>query len=112
MGELGAGSRVNGVRGAGEPAVAIAFVGVFAPEGDGPENPAYSAAGELLQARILRGLEDAGAEISAVFSMRTVASYPRTLRLLFGRSEQTVGSRWRARSSCTRSGVRAVRRCA
>ncbi len=98
MGEQGAGSRVNGGGKAGEQPIALAFVGVFAPEGDGPENPAYSAAGELLQQRILRGLEDAGAEISAVFSMRTVASYPRTRRLLFGRSEQTVGSRWRARS--------------
>lgn len=86
----------DGEKAAAQP-IAIAFVGSFAPEGDGPENPAYSAAGELLQQRMVRGLEDAGAEISAVFSMRAVPSYPQGRSLLFGRSEQRVGT-WRARS--------------
>jgi glycosyltransferase involved in cell wall biosynthesis len=76
--------------------IAIAFVGAFGLEGDGPENPAYSAAGHLLQERILHGLESAGADISAVFSVRTVPSYPRQ-RLLFGPGEQDVGGRYRAR---------------
>jgi glycosyltransferase involved in cell wall biosynthesis len=84
-----------GADGAAQP-VAIAFVGAFAPEGDGPENPAYSPAGHLLQERILHGLESAGAQISAVFSVRTVPSYPRQ-RLLFGPSEQSVAGRYRAR---------------
>lgn len=81
---------------AAEP-LAIAFVGAFAPEGDGPENPAYSAAGQLLQERILGGLERAGAEISAVFSVRTVASYPRGRQLLLPRSEQVLSGRYRTR---------------
>lgn len=76
--------------------IAIAFVGAFGLEGDGPENPAYSPAGHLLQERILHGLESAGADISAVFSVRTVPSYPRQ-RLLFGPAEQSVGGRYRAR---------------
>jgi glycosyltransferase involved in cell wall biosynthesis len=76
--------------------IAIAFVGAFGLEGDGPENPAYSPAGHLLQERILHGLESAGADISAVFSVRTVPSYPRQ-RLLFGPGEQPVGGRFRAR---------------
>ena len=96
-GEEGAGRRGPGGGGRAGAAHRARLRGSFSPEGDGPENPAYSAAGQLLQQRILRGLEDAGAEISAVFAMRSVPSYPRGRSLLFRRSEQSVGS-WRARS--------------
>lgn len=92
---MGETARGNEVQAAEEP-IAIAFVGAFGLEGDGPENPAYSPAGHLLQERILHALESAGADISAVFSVRTVPSYPRQ-RLLFGPGEQPVGGRFRAR---------------
>ncbi len=96
MGEKARNSHAEkGLEDAPQP-IAIAFVGAFGLEGDGPQNPAYSAAGHLLQERILHGLEAAGADISAVFSVRTVPSYPRQ-RLLFGAGQQEVGGRYRAR---------------
>lgn len=97
MGETVPGSEVQArENGDGSRPIAIAFVGAFAPEGDGPENPAYSAAGHLLQERVIQALESAGADISAVFSVRTVPSFPRG-RLLFGGGAQTVAGGHRAR---------------
>lgn len=97
MGEQVPGSG-GGENGKAPQPMAIAFVGVFAPVGgDGPQNPAYSAAGQLLQERLLHGLESAGAEISAVFSVRTVPSFPRGRGVLFGPSAQVVAGRYPAR---------------
>lgn len=97
MGEkvLGGEERMDGHGAAAEP-IALAFVGTFAMDGDGPHNPAYSPAGHLLQERIVQGLAGAGAEISAVFSVRPVPSYPRA-RLFWGPARQTVAGRFAAR---------------
>jgi glycosyltransferase involved in cell wall biosynthesis len=77
-------------------AVACAFVGAFALPGDNSNNPAYSQAGHLLQERLLTSLADTGIDVTSVFSLRTVASFPVDKRLWYRTARSRVADRFAA----------------
>jgi glycosyltransferase involved in cell wall biosynthesis len=76
--------------------IACAFVGAFAPPGNNLTNPAFSPAGHLFQERLLASLNDAEIEISQVFSLRTVVSYPRGDRVWYPAARGDIGGRFPA----------------
>lgn len=76
--------------------IACAFVGAFAPSGDNSTNPAFSPAGHLFQELLLASLDDAEIEISQVFSLRTVVSYPRGDRVWYPAARGDIGGRFPA----------------
>jgi glycosyltransferase involved in cell wall biosynthesis len=61
---------------------AVAFVGAIDSDGRHGGTPAYSPAGTLFQERLLAGLAAAGVEVSQVFAVRPLPSYPADRRLL------------------------------
>jgi glycosyltransferase involved in cell wall biosynthesis len=74
---------------------AVAFVGTIDSDGRHPGNPAHSAAGTLFQERLLEGLATAGVEVSQVFALRPLPSYPADRRLLLPSGRTTLLGRYR-----------------
>jgi glycosyltransferase involved in cell wall biosynthesis len=83
-------ARLGPPRGADGQAPALVFVGAFVDPDAAPDDPAYSAAGTLMQQRLLASLRDAGLAAEEVIALRTAVSFPRSRRLLFGFRRATL----------------------
>src|SRR5829696_1167284 len=73
---------------------AVAFVGAIDSDGRHGGNPAYSPAGTHFQERLLAGLAAAGVEVSQVFAVRPLPSYPADPRLLLPSGRTTLLGRF------------------
>ncbi len=62
----------------------IAFVGSFVPAADVLTYPGFSTAAGLFQKNMLQGLRNSGLDVSTIFSVRPVPSFPRYRQLWFG----------------------------
>lgn len=73
--------------------VACAFVGLLDVEGRAGDNAAYSPAGTQFQECLLRALSGTALDVTHVYALRPVPSFPRDRRLFFGaRHVVLVGS--------------------
>lgn len=67
--------------------IACAFVGILDDEGRNAENAAYSPAGAQFQESLLEALASTSLNVTRVYSLRPVQSYPKCRTLLFGARE-------------------------
>jgi glycosyltransferase involved in cell wall biosynthesis len=67
------------------PRVAVAVVGTLVPDEPAFHGPAFNRAGQMFQASLTRALIAAGLQVTHVFSVEPVPSFPKTRRLI-GRS--------------------------
>jgi glycosyltransferase involved in cell wall biosynthesis len=88
------GSTLWNERGLGPDNVVLAFVGILGLDGPDGTNPAYSTAGALFQERLLETLPEAGIDVSHVFSLRPVPSFPADRRIVFAPAAVTLFGRY------------------
>jgi glycosyltransferase involved in cell wall biosynthesis len=67
------------------PRVAVAVVGTMVPDEPAFHGPAFNRAGQMFQASLTRALIAAGLQVTDVFSVEPVPSFPKARRLI-GRS--------------------------
>lgn len=68
----------------------LAFIGSIVPDEAQQDNIAFSRAGNMCQLAIINGMKKAGLMPDEVYSLRPVASFPRTRQLLFRKSYAIV----------------------
>jgi len=71
--------------------IRLAFVGAVVPESIASQYPAYSAAGNLFQLRLLVALQQNGLTPSAIYSGRPVPSFPAIRQLWFPADQAELG---------------------